>query len=98
MTSSYWLALAMVALGTAAFRLAFIGRSRPPALPGLARRAMDHVPAAVLAALALPELFNPAAFEPAAAMAFAAALLTALLTGRDFLPIVAGLAIYWIAL
>jgi branched-subunit amino acid transport protein len=98
MSSSYWLALILVAGGTLLFRLCFMGRKPPPELPPLARRAMDHVPAAVLAALALPEFFNPEAFEPAAAIAFAAALLAALLARSGFLPIAAGLVVYWIAL
>lgn len=98
MTSSYWLALILVAGGTLVFRLAFLGRIQTPKLPALAKRALDHVPAAVLAALALPEFFSLS--EPALApiLAFAAALLTALATRRDFLSIVIGLAVYWIAL
>jgi branched-subunit amino acid transport protein len=97
MTGGYWLALAIAALGTLALRLAFLGRSRPPKLPAWARKAMAHVPAAVLGALALPEFFNLPNPSLAPALAFAAYLLAAMLTRRDYLSIVAGLAAYWIA-
>jgi branched-subunit amino acid transport protein len=98
MLTSYWLALALVAGGTLAFRLAFMSRGRAPSLPPLAKRAMDYVPPAVLSALALPEFINPGHFSLPAALALAAALTASLATKRDFLAILAGLAVYWIAL
>jgi branched-subunit amino acid transport protein len=97
-SASYWLALALVAGGTLLFRLAFLGRARAPQPPELARRAMGHVPAAALAALALPEFINPAAPEPARLLALVVALAVCLATRRDFLAIAAGLAAYWLAL
>ena len=97
MTGSYWLALLTVAGGTLALRLVFLGLNRPPKLPTWLKKAMDHVPAAVLAALALPEFFNLASPALAPMLAFAAYLLAALATKRDFLSIIAGLAVYWIA-
>jgi branched-subunit amino acid transport protein len=86
----------MVAGGSLAFRLAFFGRKSPAKLPEAFRRAMDYVPAAVLAALALPEFFSLSSLSLGPALAFLAAILTAWLTGRDFLSIATGLAVYWI--
>jgi branched-subunit amino acid transport protein len=95
-TADYWTAVVLVAAGTLAFRTAFLGLSRTPALPGPAKRALDHVPAAVLAALVLPGFVNPAAQDWAALAALGAGVLAALATRRDWLAIVAGLAVYWI--
>ncbi|MDR2367473.1 MAG: AzlD domain-containing protein, partial [Deltaproteobacteria bacterium] len=52
---AYWVALAMVALGTLLFRLVFLGSKHSPSLPPILKRAMDFVPTAVLAALVIPQ-------------------------------------------
>ncbi|MDR1656505.1 MAG: AzlD domain-containing protein [Deltaproteobacteria bacterium] len=95
MSHSYWTALLLVALGSQLFRLTFLGRRLTPALPGPVRRALDHVPTAVLAALLVPEFIsaNP---DWAAVAAAVAAIVAALVTRKDFLAIVAGLIVYWL--
>jgi branched-subunit amino acid transport protein len=90
----YWLALALVALGTLAFRLVFLGTRRSPRLPDFLRRAMDFVPPAVLAALVVPQFLRPANPDWPVLAAGVAAILAAFFSRRDFLSIVAGFLAY----
>jgi len=51
---AYWVMLAGMALATFAFRASFLILGERMSLPPLVKRALDFVPAAVLAALVLP--------------------------------------------
>ncbi|MDR2442945.1 MAG: AzlD domain-containing protein [Deltaproteobacteria bacterium] len=96
MSQNYWLALLLVALGTQVFRFIFMGQRLTPSLPGPIKRAMDHVPAAVLAALVVPELVSLDNPNFPAIFAALTAIAAALISRRDFLAIVFGLLVYWI--
>lgn len=61
-SAEIWLVMVVAAAGTFSLRFSFIGllRRGPEDIPDLARRALRLIPAAVMAALMLPGLTNPA--------------------------------------
>ena len=60
-SAEIWTVIGVAAAGTFALRFSFIGilKRGPEDIPDLARRALRLIPAAVMAALALPGLTNP---------------------------------------
>lgn len=58
-TTTIWLTIAGVGLGTYLLRLSFIALWQRLRIPPLIDRGLEYVPAAVLAALVLPALLRP---------------------------------------
>lgn len=58
-TTTLWLTILAAGIGTFALRLSFIETWKWLRVPPLLLRALDYVPAAVLAALVLPALLRP---------------------------------------
>lgn len=57
--TAIWLTIAGVGLGSYLLRLSFIALWQKLRVPPLVNRALEYVPAAVLAALVLPALLRP---------------------------------------
>ena len=55
-----WLTVLVIGAATYGLRVAFLARGTPGALPPLAQETLRFVPAAVLSALILPALLQPA--------------------------------------
>lgn len=60
--TAIWLTIAGVGLGSYLLRLSFIALWQRLRVPPLVNRALEYVPAAVLAALVLPALLRPEGF------------------------------------
>jgi branched-subunit amino acid transport protein len=91
---NYWLALILVAAGTLAFRLIFLGFKRSPALPPVLTKAMEFVPTAVLAALVIPQFIRLPNPDWPVLGAGLAAVLSAWFLKLDFLSLVIGFIAY----
>lgn len=100
-TTTLWLTIIVVAAGTYVLRLSFIEIWKWIPVPPLLIRALNYVPAAVLAALVLPALTRSGdsiaiGFDNLRLMAGLAAALVAWYSRSMLLTVVTGMGVLWL--
>ena len=100
--ASFWLIIAVLAVGTWAMRSLPIMLHGHVALPQWAERLLRHVPVAALTALVIPGALylkhdSVYAFAPARAIAAVAATFVALRTRSVVATLASGMGVLWVA-